>query len=245
MPWRNAGFVFKSVQPFFGSEVYSMLILKGLITSSGGLTESSLKGSLNSLFDYLNKAAKIKDADGNIDEAAGIEIKRNFLKKLLTIFESEQKNDRVTVPLMKTIEQLLVADYFSDEEIQLDLLEVHRMSVVECNKSKNIAKLVAGVGVFSGLMGSSNTELCKKSIKTLLFLLYHHYPNVRITAAQRLYTSLLTMEEYDEIIPGGEEAYDAVNELISETDWSFDAGVLTKRTKVQMYAYFGHEVKLK
>ena len=147
------------------------------------MTESSLKGSLNSLFEYLNQLSKIKDADGNIDKAAGIARKQNFLRKLLTIFESEQKNDRVTVPLMKTIEQLLIANYLSDEEIQSDLLEVHRISVAECNKSKNISKLVAGVGVFAGLMGSSNTELCKKSVKTLLFLLYHHFPNVRITAA--------------------------------------------------------------
>jgi len=64
-------------------------------------------------------------------------------------------------------------------------------------------------------------------------------------AAEKLYTGLLTMEEYDNIIPGGEDAYDEVNELISETDWAGDVKILTKETKVQMYAYFGHEVKLK
>ena len=53
------------------------------------------------------------------------------------------------------------------------------------------------------------------------------------------------MEEYDSIIPGGEEAYDEVNDLISETDWSQDVKLLTAETKVKMYAYFGHEVKLK
>ena len=167
------------------------------------------------------------------------------MAKLLVIFESEQKNDRVTVPLMKTIEQLLTADYLSDEEIQDDLLAVHRITVAECNKSKNITKLIAGVGVFSGLMGSTHTDLCQKSIKTLLFLLYHNFPKVRIMAAEKLYTGLLTMEEYDNIIPGGEDAYDEVNELISETDWAGDVKILTKETKVQMYAYFGHEVKLK
>ena len=53
------------------------------------------------------------------------------------------------------------------------------------------------------------------------------------------------MEEYDSIIPGGEDAYDEVNDLISETDWSQDVKLLTAETKVKMYAYFGHEVKLK
>ena len=45
LPWRNATFVFNSIKPFFDSEAYSMHILKGLITSSGGLTESTLKAS--------------------------------------------------------------------------------------------------------------------------------------------------------------------------------------------------------
>lgn len=45
LPWRSAQFVFNSIKPFFDSEVYSIPILKGLITSSGGLTESTLKAS--------------------------------------------------------------------------------------------------------------------------------------------------------------------------------------------------------
>lgn len=53
LPWRNAQFVFNSIKPFFDSEAYSGSILKGLITSSGGLTESTLKASQKSLFEYL------------------------------------------------------------------------------------------------------------------------------------------------------------------------------------------------
>jgi hypothetical protein len=45
LPWRQAKFVFESIKPFFDSDVYSHSILKGLITSSGGLTESTLKAS--------------------------------------------------------------------------------------------------------------------------------------------------------------------------------------------------------
>lgn len=146
---------------------------------------------------------------------------------------------------MKTIENLLTTDYLTDDEVQVDILEIHKLSVAECNKSKNIVKLMAGVGVFAGMLNSSNEELCKKAVKTLLFLLYHNFPKVRKLAAEKLYTGLLTMESYDAIIPGGEDAYDEVNELISETDWSADVKTLTAATKVKMYAYFGHEVKLK
>lgn len=54
LPWRSAEFVFTSIRPFFDSDFYSISIFKGLITSSGGLTESTLKASSNSLFQYLS-----------------------------------------------------------------------------------------------------------------------------------------------------------------------------------------------
>ncbi len=45
LPWRNAGFIFSRMKLLFDSEAYSLSILKGLVTSSGGLTESTLKAS--------------------------------------------------------------------------------------------------------------------------------------------------------------------------------------------------------
>lgn len=105
-------------------------------------------------------------------------------------------------------------------------MEIHRLTVAECNKSKNIVKIIAGVGVFAGMLNSSNTDLCKKAIKSLLFLIYHKFPKVRKLAAEKLYTGLLTREDYLQIIPGGEDAYNEVNDLISETDWSLDAKLL-------------------
>lgn len=45
LPWRSPEFVFNSIKPFFDAEVYSSSILKGLVISSGGLTESTLKAS--------------------------------------------------------------------------------------------------------------------------------------------------------------------------------------------------------
>jgi len=146
--------------------------------------------------------------------------------------------------LMKTIDNLLNTDYLTDDELQEDLMEIHRLTVAECSKSKNISKLNAGVGVMSGLMNSTNAELGKKAIKTLLFLLYHNYPKVRTLSAQKLYTGLLAMEEHDQVIPGGEDAYEEFDTMISETDWTQDLKILNAETKVQMYAFFGHEAKL-
>lgn len=126
--------------PFFDSEVYSPYIFKGLITSSGGLTESTLKASSKTLFNYLSKMK------------GDVEKKTIFLNKLNIIFKENPKDDRVSIPLMKTIELLLTTDYLSEEGLAPKLMEIHTSCVSECNKSKNIVKLLASIGVFAGML---------------------------------------------------------------------------------------------
>eukprot|EP00352_Strombidinopsis_acuminata_P003745 CAMPEP_0176379062 /NCGR_PEP_ID=MMETSP0126-20121128/30088_1 /TAXON_ID=141414 ORGANISM="Strombidinopsis acuminatum, Strain SPMC142" /NCGR_SAMPLE_ID=MMETSP0126 /ASSEMBLY_ACC=CAM_ASM_000229 /LENGTH=152 /DNA_ID=CAMNT_0017741675 /DNA_START=3332 /DNA_END=3787 /DNA_ORIENTATION=- len=142
-----------------------------------------------------------------------------FIEKLNAIFKENAKDDRVTIPLMKTIELLLTSDYLSEEGLAPKLMEIHASCVSECNKSKNIVKLLASIGVFAGMMMYENQELCQKAIRSLLFLLYHTFPKVRVLTAEKLYTGLLTMESTDNIIPGGEDDNDKIVELLSETDW--------------------------
>ena len=243
MPWRNAEFLFNSIKPFFDSDTYSLATFTGLVQSSGCLTESTMKASRTVLFEYLSEMQKIVGADGKPDKAACLAKKRKFIKKLCTLYEQNLKVDRVTVPLMKTVENLLQTDYLSDEDLQVDLHEIHKLSVAECSKSKNITKLMAGVGVFSGLLQSSDVELAKKGIKTLLFLLYHNFPKIRATAAQSLYTGLMQIESYDDVMPGGEEAYEEFEVMITETEWDSDVKKLTAETKDKMYAFFGHTPK--
>jgi hypothetical protein len=123
MPWRSAKFVFDQMKTLFDSEVYSLPILKGLITSSGGLTESTVKASQSSLFEYLSEMSKQEG------EGKGIQSKLDLLNKLTSIFLDNLKNDRVTVPLMKTIEMLISADFLTEPEIQPAVHEIHRISV--------------------------------------------------------------------------------------------------------------------
>lgn len=79
-------------------------------------------------------------------------MKKNFLRKILVIFELNLKDERVTVPLMKTIEMLLSSDYLSDGDLIGELHEVHAITVKECAKSKNIVKLMSQAGVFAGML---------------------------------------------------------------------------------------------
>lgn len=140
LAWRSADFVFRHIKGFYDSPTYQKAILKGLITCSGGLTESTMKASQKSLFEFLSKMS------GKPEE------KKMFLKIFIKIFEENSKNDLVTVPLLKTIETLLGSDYLSEPELVDVMLELHALSVVECNKCKSIAKLTAAVSVFANML---------------------------------------------------------------------------------------------
>ena len=133
---------------------------------------------------------------------------------------------------MKTFEMLLSSDYLEENELTDELLQIHSLCVKECNKSKNIVKLMAAIGVFANMLAYQNKDLCIKALRSLLFLLYHNFPKVRATAAEKLYTSLIAMEEYDLIVPGGEDDYDGACDMLSETDWSLPTKVLKESTQV-------------
>ena len=171
LPWRSADFVFNQLLPFFDSETYSLSIFKGLVTSSGGLTESTLKASSKTVFTYL------QGMKGDLGK------KVTFIGKLQTVFEGCMKDDRVTVPLMKTIEMILETDYLAEDELAPELMKIHALCVQECNKSKNIVKLMASVGVFANMLSYKHQELCTKALRSLLFLIYHTFPKVRETTA--------------------------------------------------------------
>eukprot|EP00349_Pseudokeronopsis_sp_Brazil_P004570 CAMPEP_0202970332 /NCGR_PEP_ID=MMETSP1396-20130829/16289_1 /ASSEMBLY_ACC=CAM_ASM_000872 /TAXON_ID= /ORGANISM="Pseudokeronopsis sp., Strain Brazil" /LENGTH=237 /DNA_ID=CAMNT_0049698747 /DNA_START=433 /DNA_END=1142 /DNA_ORIENTATION=+ len=175
LPWRNAEFVFQQVKGFFDSEVYANAILKGLITSSGGLTESTLKASSHTLFEYLSVMS-----DGG---EASVNRKRSFLGRLIGLYHSSLKDERVTVPLMKTVEMLLTSEYISEPQLGPQLHDLHSLTVQECQKSKNIPKLTSACGVHAGLLQAGDAGLRKKAVKSLLHNLFHTFPKVRKVAS--------------------------------------------------------------
>ena len=63
------------------------------------------------------------------DSSQGREHKIFFLSKLIAIFESNIRDERVTIPLMKTIEMLLSSDYLSDEGMETELIKIHALAV--------------------------------------------------------------------------------------------------------------------
>lgn len=115
--WDELEVIFVQIKCFFDSEHYGFAVLKGLIQCSGGISARHMKCSQNALFEYLSEASKLTGPDGNVDKALGIERKRKFIKLLIKLYEASFKKDRMSVPLMITVEKLLQANYLDDAEI--------------------------------------------------------------------------------------------------------------------------------
>jgi hypothetical protein len=75
-------------------------------------------------------------------------------------------------------------------------------------------------------------------MRSLLYLIYHPFPKVRGVTSEKLYTALLTLEDYSYIIPGGEDSYEAAIEMISETNWNLKLSEIASG-KETLYSFFG------
>lgn len=76
---------------------YRRFIFKGLCTSTGGITESIIKHSLQELGNYLTKIRE----ENRTEELKGL------LETIIDLMKAHYKEERIIVPLYKTLDFLL------------------------------------------------------------------------------------------------------------------------------------------
>uniref|UniRef100_A0A3B3BM33 Tubulin-specific chaperone D n=1 Tax=Oryzias melastigma TaxID=30732 RepID=A0A3B3BM33_ORYME len=212
--WKAPSQSFKHITQLLGLPEYQYHTLLGLSASVGGITESTVHFSSQSLFDFLKRIQSDSEALGRFGET------------LLRIFRDNLRND-VSVPLLKMLNQLLsnsCFEIFTTQEHQfcVDLLDLCK----EFRKSKDISKLSACVSSFCGLIQFQGT-VRKKVLSQLLLLLCHPFPVIRKTTASQMYEMLLT---YDDVIDA--EILDDVMTCLSDTNESDLATVRTHRNQL-------------
>ncbi|XP_042361024.1 tubulin-specific chaperone D isoform X2 [Plectropomus leopardus] len=215
--WNAPSQAFQYITQLLGLPQYQYHALLGLTVSVGGITESTVHFSSLSLFDYLRR---IQDNSATLTQ---------FGDTLLSVFRDNLRNDRVSVPFLKMLNQMLANSCFEIFTTQenhpfcLDLLALCK----EFRKAKDISKLRACISVFCGLIQFQG-EVRKKVLSQLLILLCHSFPVIRKTTASQMYEMLLT---YDDVIDP--EVLDDVMTLLSDTNWESDlATVRTHRNQL-------------
>uniref|UniRef100_A0A7N8WQW6 Tubulin-specific chaperone D n=1 Tax=Mastacembelus armatus TaxID=205130 RepID=A0A7N8WQW6_9TELE len=169
--WNAPSEAFQHITQLLRLPHYQYHTLLGLTVSVGGITESTVHFSSQSLFDYLK---------GIQNNCAAL---LQFGDTLLSIFRDNLRNDRVVIPFLNMLNQMLANscfEIFTTQEKAQDVLSLFSKSSV----------LFCGLIQFQG-------EVRKKVLSQLLMLLCHPFPMIRKTTASQMYEMLLT---YDDVI---------------------------------------------
>uniref|UniRef100_A0ACB8EK59 Uncharacterized protein n=1 Tax=Sphaerodactylus townsendi TaxID=933632 RepID=A0ACB8EK59_9SAUR len=184
------------------------------LVSVGGLTESTVRCSSQSLFDYL------KGIQNNLNALS------SFCDTLLQVFEDNLLNDRVSVPLLKMLDQLLANgcfDIFVAEENHPFPMKLLALCKEESRRSKDTQKLRSSIAVFCGLIQFPG-DTRKKVLFQLFLLLCHPFPIIRKTTASQIYEMLIT---YSDIIDP--DITEEVMTILSDTNWDAELPFLREQ----------------
>ncbi|KAG8446027.1 hypothetical protein GDO86_013777 [Hymenochirus boettgeri] len=153
-----------------------------------------------------------------------------FCASLLQVFRDNLHNDRVSVPLLKSLNQMLsngCFDIYTQEKNHPFALDILELCKEETRRSKNVQKLRSGTDVLCGLVQFPG-EIRKKVLFQLLLLLCHTFPIIRKSTASSAYEMLLT---YDDVVDP--EILDDVLAVLSDTTWDGDLpGVREQRNQL-------------
>uniref|UniRef100_A0A8C6YDR5 Tubulin-specific chaperone D n=1 Tax=Naja naja TaxID=35670 RepID=A0A8C6YDR5_NAJNA len=212
--WNAPSQAFPRVTQLLGLVSYRYHILTGLTVSIGGLTESTVRCSSQSLFNYLKSIQNDRDA------------MNSFCETLLKVFEDNLLNDRVSIPLLKMLDQILANgcfDVFITEENHPFPMKLLTLCKEESKRSKDIQKLRSSIAVshrhlqagvlFCGLVQFPG-DMRKKVLFQLFLLLCHPFPVIRKTTASQIYEMLITYSDIAE-----PDVLENAMTILSDTNW--------------------------
>jgi hypothetical protein len=194
--WSVPLFVFPLITPLLSLTRLRRYIIRGLVVSTGGITESTMRSAAESLVSY------IKHADPSV------------VWSFAEVYS--EREERLSVPFMKTLE-LLLRDA-KQELLAYPSLGSRLFATTQeiLRGSKDIMKWQAGVCVYTGLLDFP--EVARESLRVLMVLLCHIFPKVRAAAAANLFNFLQCVVE-PETLGVSQDTLDAVIDLVASTSW--------------------------
>uniref|UniRef100_A0A8C9LU74 Tubulin-specific chaperone D n=1 Tax=Piliocolobus tephrosceles TaxID=591936 RepID=A0A8C9LU74_9PRIM len=245
--WNAPSQAFSRITQLLGLPTYRYPVLLGLVVSLGGLTESTVRHSTQSLFEYMKGIQRDPQALGS------------FSGTLLQIWEDNLLNDRVSLPLLKTLDHVLTHgcfDIFTTEEDHPFAVKLLALCKKEIKNSKDVQKLLSAILVDPACIGtvhmctqthlwlrapgphsargSALPRFCgmvqfpgnvrRSALLQLCLLLCHRFPLIRKTTASQVYETLLT---YSDVV--GADVLDEVVTVLSDTAWDAELAVVREQ----------------
>ncbi|XP_015120199.1 tubulin-specific chaperone D [Diachasma alloeum] len=202
--WKTESHTFPRFIRMLGFPEYVEHLLRGIIFSVGGLSESLVKYSSVSLFTYLN------GLDGNrLEELVG---------RILDIFEESHRQERMVTAILAFLDRLLssgcVQVVLDDPESPLPERMLGLLKR-ELKCMSNVKHITASIKVFSQLL-QVRGSVGKQAFTQLSILLCNKFQCIRKVTATRIYEAF-TLYGEDMDLP--EENLSNILTELNETDW--------------------------
>ncbi|XP_043260310.1 tubulin-specific chaperone D [Colletes gigas] len=202
--WRMESITFPRFIKMLSYPPYTMNLLRGIVFSVGGLSESLVKHSSVSLFSYLQE----------IDEQ-GL---TNLCYKILNIFEESHKNERMITSMLAFLDRLLSSGCIQivlDDSKNGVSEKILMLLKHEIKNTSNTKLLIISINVFCQLL-QVRGPVAKRAFCQLSIFLCHKYKCIRKVAATKTYEALTL---YGEEIDLPEQDLVKILTELNVTDW--------------------------
>lgn len=205
--WNLPHNVFPVTVPLLALPQYSRYILKGISTSAGGISESIIKYSLQELGNYLARIRAENREECLVD----------LVEQILGIMKAHFKEERVIVPLYKTLDFLLEREELAKWEglTKFDT-QLYYQIEKEVSKTKSIHKVSASTGLYVNLLALNNPETKPGIIEAIVRILCSDLPKARKILADKLLLFLMSQLDYEIFT---EEQTELLVLLLSDNDF--------------------------
>ena len=234
-PMDSFGWTVESATfPFFIKllhfEEYRERVLLGLIVSVGGLTERLVIQSSQALYSELQKwdelsvaSKECQSEEGKFTSETDLKI---FCDTLRHIFEQNQRVDRITVPLFKFTERLIISGHLDpillDEQSKFafELFSLIKKEVcggagaAPCSDPN---KIMSAADVLCALLPAEESTARQKCMVQLSIFLCHKYPRIRKSTATKLFEALQINPHLIE--DENDDKLEEIDKILGQTTW--------------------------
>jgi hypothetical protein len=181
--WANPAVTFRFLVLALELDFYFHSIISGFVISVGGLSEAVVKESSAALLKWC-RSKKLSKNFRQLEMLAS---------SFITLFEAHTHDDRVTIPLLKTVDMLLKNDilYFltvKQHSFAARLLQCVR---TEVNKTNDVGKTRLCIELLVLLLAFDD-PVRPAALRSIVMLVGHKYPKVRKHASDLLYLQLIS-----------------------------------------------------
>lgn len=191
--WSVPSFVFPLITPLLNIPRFRNEMIKGIVISVGGITESTVRSSSEEFINVIR---------------ANMSIAENVLE----VFKNCE--ERLELPFMKAWGYLFKSiDTFKVSSVSLGVLSKCQDII---RGSKDIMKWLAFIETVSGLL--DHHECHRDALRIVLAALGQPFPKVRTLAAQNLFNYFNCIDNYRQVC-NSEEDLEKIIDLLSLTPW--------------------------